>query len=388
MKSLLHFSPPEDPRISLTARLAASTKVGDSLKRVQLGDNHYGSANVRFQTTPVNPSNFVDIKVSTQGEGTARVRGCYHDPRTGLGLFGILPVVTEDLEATPDASVGLRYSTSKVSLGIVANPTSESVNQIWAVAREGTLTAGLQLKAPHLEDLLRKHPGEALKEAQSVSSFAFAYSPAGTAIGRGQFTAAIEVQEQKRLILSFLHHMAVQRLCKNPLEDEEVVGITNYLDIGLQVVTNIARKHNRVDTSNIDGMAKDVSNADANLRLGAAWQVNKNVLVKGRVGTDAAVASLAFKAWWQPSFTFAASAGYDLRNHKPRVGLVFNVENYGNIRYERGQRTAFGGALVQRHVALPQDLANKEGKGLLVQRDDLDNARILGQTTTDASFVL
>ncbi len=52
--------------------------------------------------------------------------------------------------------------------------------------------------------------------------------------GRGQFTAAIEVQEQKRLILSFLHHMAVQRLCKNPLEDEEVVGITNYLDIGLQ----------------------------------------------------------------------------------------------------------------------------------------------------------
>lgn len=54
--------------------------------------------------------------------------------------------------------------------------------------------------------------------------------------GRGQFTAAIEVQEQRRLILSFLHHMAVQRLCKNPLEDEEVVGITNYLDIGLQAI--------------------------------------------------------------------------------------------------------------------------------------------------------
>lgn len=131
--------------------------------------------------------------------------------------------------------------------------------------------------------------------------------------GRGQFTAAVEVQEQKRLILSFLHHMAVQRLCKNPLEDEEVVGITNYLDIGLQasafsynvsnnictssaeqylhvcelvvntwceqVVTNIARKHNQVDTSNIDSMAKDVSNADANLRLGAAWQVLSHHIV-------------------------------------------------------------------------------------------------------------
>ena len=37
------------------------------------------------------------------------------------------------------------------------------------------------------------------------------------------------------------------------------------------------------------------------------------------------------------------------------------------LRYERGQRVAYGGALVQRHVALPQDLANKEGKGLLVR---------------------
>ena len=37
------------------------------------------------------------------------------------------------------------------------------------------------------------------------------------------------------------------------------------------------------------------------------------------------------------------------------------------LRYERGQRVAQGGALVQRHVALPQDLANKEGKGLLVR---------------------
>ena len=53
--------------------------------------------------------------------------------------------------------------------------------------------------------------------------------------GHGQFTAALEVQQQERLVMSFLHHMAVQRLCKNPLEDEDVVGITNYIDIGLQV---------------------------------------------------------------------------------------------------------------------------------------------------------
>lgn len=38
-------------------------------------------------------------------------------------------------------------------------------------------------------------------------------------------------------------------------------------------------------------------------------QVNKNWLAKVLVGTDAAVAGLAFKAWWQPSFTLAANAG-------------------------------------------------------------------------------
>ena len=38
-------------------------------------------------------------------------------------------------------------------------------------------------------------------------------------------------------------------------------------------------------------------------------QVNKNWLAKVLVGSDAAVAALAFKAWWQPSFTLAANAG-------------------------------------------------------------------------------
>lgn len=53
--------------------------------------------------------------------------------------------------------------------------------------------------------------------------------------GKGTFTAAVEVQGQKQLVVSFLHHQAVQRLSHNPLEQQHVVGVTNYLDIGLQV---------------------------------------------------------------------------------------------------------------------------------------------------------
>lgn len=63
-------------------------------------------------------------------------------------------------------------------------------------------------------------------------------------------------------------------------------------------------------------------------------QVNKNWLLKARVGSDCAAAAVALKAWWQPSTTFAAAVVYDFATRAPRIGLTFNVENYGNIRYE------------------------------------------------------
>ena len=36
--------------------------------------------------------------------------------------------------------------------------------------------------------------------------------------------------------MSFLHHMALQRQCRNPFEKGDIAGITNYLDVGLQVL--------------------------------------------------------------------------------------------------------------------------------------------------------
>ena len=61
-------------------------------------------------------------------------------------------------------------------------------------------------------------------------------------------------------------------------------------------------------------------------------QINKNWLVKAKVGSDAVAAAVALKAWWQPSMTFALAAVYDFATRLPRLGVTFNVENYGNIR--------------------------------------------------------
>ncbi len=44
------------------------------------------------------------------------------------------------------------------------------------------------------------------------------------------------------------------------------------------------------------------------------------------------------------------------------------MENFGPLRYERGaDDVAAGRALLQRHEASPQDLANAAGQGVLVR---------------------
>lgn len=146
------------------------------------------------------------------------------------------------------------------------------------------------------------------------------------------------------------------------------------------------------------------------MRLGASWQVNKNVLLKGRVGLDGIAAAVVFRSWWQPSFTLGAVANLDFRSRQPRYGLYAAAESFQNLRwvwgvwesrsspvlafsslrmlapcswcsYERsveGQKMA-GARLTQRHVASPEDLAYHEGKGLLVPLRDVDDPRVLGQ---------
>ena len=38
------------------------------------------------------------------------------------------------------------------------------------------------------------------------------------ATGRGTFTAAVEVRDQRQMCISFLYHLALQRNIRNPLE--------------------------------------------------------------------------------------------------------------------------------------------------------------------------
>ena len=77
-------------------------------------------------------------------------------------------------------------------------------------------------------------------------------------------------------------------------------------------------------------------------RGGWLLQVNKSVLVKGRLSTDSVSASVAMKSWWNPSSTAAVSATYPFGayNPYPKLGLTFGCENFGNIRFAIPTRAA------------------------------------------------
>ena len=150
-----------------------------------------------------------------------------------------------------------------------------------------------------------------------------------------------------------------------------MVGITNYIDVAFQMVTDL------------DPEAGPAAGAGASgMRLAAAWQTNKNVMVKGRVGLDGLAAAVVIKSWWQPAFTLglAASKGFDGRTAK--LGLTAAVESYRSLRYERspeGQKMS-GARITQRHVASEEDVAYHEGAGLLVPLSEVDDPQVLGQT--------
>uniref|UniRef100_A0A0R0JPH3 Uncharacterized protein n=1 Tax=Glycine max TaxID=3847 RepID=A0A0R0JPH3_SOYBN len=88
-------------------------------------------------------------------------------------------------------------------------------------------------------------------------------------------------------IASFYQHMAVQRRVKNPLEENSVVGITNYIDFGFELQTWYSFY--------------------PTFQIGASWQANKNFMLKAKVGPSSSSMALAFKSWWKPSFTFSIS---------------------------------------------------------------------------------
>ncbi|KAI8019257.1 hypothetical protein LOK49_LG04G03650 [Camellia lanceoleosa] len=183
--------------------------------------------------------------------------------------------------------------------------------------QDGRLTAGVQYE-----------PQFGSKDGNRYKNLANWSCAIGYGLGSGSplspsFNFGLELAKSSQFIASFYQHVVVQRRVKNPLEENEVVGITNYIDFGFELQT-------RID----DDKPSNVT-PDSSFQVAASWQANKNFLLKGKVGPLSSSMALAFKSWWKPSFTFNISATRDRDVLKDSFGFGIRVDNVREASYQR-----------------------------------------------------
>jgi hypothetical protein len=364
---------------------------------------------VRYQPDPNVPWTFLDIKAKAGSpyRSTATIRGCYLNAASHTAVFGVLPLLPS-LETGTGAvtaenlRLGLRYTTPSFSTGIITLPSKNTIQSAWAVGRAGGLIWGVQTQ-PNLaldatgifQDGQYTHSawGSIARSCKEALSWGIAYQPQNqSAYGRGVFTASVELRRQRELVVSFLHHMVTQRNVMNPLEKHDVVGISNYLDLAFQMITDLSPPESGAGGGGAGGGGAGGGGAGG-MRLAAAWQANKNIQVKARLGLDGAAAGVIIKSWWQPAFTLGLAISKPFVNGvaaPARLGVTATLENYKALRYERSKEgiKMAGARVTQRHVASEEDIAYHSGQGLLVPLEEVDNVEILGQTAPSGADYL
>ncbi|KAE9449130.1 hypothetical protein C3L33_18963, partial [Rhododendron williamsianum] len=299
-----HFStrimlkPIDDPHVDLIATVSFRMVSGPLEHKSE--EKVIGNAQFRWQSDDLSfprsdvddPHTFVDLFASST-DPVLLMRSCAYYPKYGFGAFGIYPVLLKKRVASEDYGVmGLRYGSSNLSVGATVMPFSsgdELPKSAWLVSKMGRLTAGVQYE-----------PQVGSKDRARYKDLANWSCAIGYGLGSGSplspsFNFGLELAKSSQFIASFYQHVVVQRRVKNPLEENEVVGITNYIDFGFELQTRV------------DDVKTSTANPDSTFQVAASWQANKNFLLKGKVGPLSSSVALAFKSWWKPSFTFNIS---------------------------------------------------------------------------------
>ncbi|XP_057983965.1 uncharacterized protein LOC131168505 isoform X2 [Malania oleifera] len=356
-----HFStrillkPIDDPHVDLVATVSGPLDhkpeepiVGNALFRWQSDDLMLSCTSSDVD----DPHTFVDLFVSNS-DPILRMRSCAYYPKFGFGAFGIFPLLAKKRMSFEDFGVmGLRYGSGNLSAGAMLIPFSsadEYPKCAWLVSKMGRLTAGVQYEP------LSGSKGSARFKNLMNWSGAIGYGLGSTSPLSPSFNFCLEFAKTSQFIASFYQHFVVQRRVKNPLEENEVVGITNYIDFGFELQT-------RVDD------AKSSNNIpDSTFQVAASWQANKNFLLKGKVGPLSSSIAFAFKSWWKPSFTFSISATRDRAVGKTAFGFGIRVENLREASYQRADPNFVMLTPSKEHLA--EGIVWKIGKRPMLQSD-------------------
>ncbi|KAL9672090.1 hypothetical protein QQ045_028338 [Rhodiola kirilowii] len=345
----LMLKPIDDQHVDLMATI--SGPIGNNNGNRQ-EENIVGNALFRWQSDTENPHTFTDFFVSNS-EPILRLRACAYYPQYGFGAFGVFPVLSNKRVSKEDYGVmGLRYGSPNLSFGATLIPLAvadDLPKKAWLVSKIGRLTAGVQY-----EPEIGSKDWERFKNLRNWSC------AVGYGLGSGSplspsFNFSLELAKSSQFIASFYQHVVVQRRVKNPLEESEVVGITNYLDFGFEL------------QSRVDDVKTSDNIPDSTFQIAASWQANKNFLLKAKAGPRSSTASVAIKSWWKPSFTFSVSATRDHTVGKTALGFGLRVENVREASYQRADPNYVMLTPSKEHLA--EGIQWKVGKRPMLQSD-------------------
>ncbi|XP_062010112.1 uncharacterized protein LOC133726565 [Rosa rugosa] len=326
--TMIMLKPIDDPHVDLVATLSGPLDHKPE-------ETIVGNAFFRWQSDVHDPHTFVDLFVSNS-DPILQTRACAYYPKFGFGAFGVFPVLLKQRITCEDFGVmGLRYGSANLSIGATVMPFSvkdDLPRKAWLVTKMGSLTAGVQY-----EPEFGSKDGQKYKDLKNWSG-AIGYGVGSGSPLSPSFNFGLELSRSNQFTASFYQHVVVQRRVKNPLEENQVVGITNYIDFGFELQSRVDRFDDTKtsdDESNSNKVPDPKNIPDSTFQIAASWQANKNFLLKGKVGPLSSSLAWAFKSWWKPSFTFSISAVRDHIFGNTAYGFGIRVENIRQASYQR-----------------------------------------------------
>ena len=281
--------------------------------------------------------------------------GCFFRPAVNAGAFFRVP--PQGPSSVPAAvregcHVGARYSSPGTSVGAIFRPFAAggSTLEPWVVRKVGDIVAGLRCFVGTdlaVKDFSGHLAYEQPSEYPNGSRFVMALALEG-------------VGANSKATASYYHHFVQRRAIVNPLADWCEKTITNYVDVGVEVSRRTAPIAEVVADNNgaVDDIVKAAAvpcngDGDDSIKAAVAWQVNKAVLLKAKVGASSGSLSVATKLWGSPGgfpgVTAVACATIPWAGSQETSGwgFRFEMENFGKVRYDREASQRGGGGTPQ-----------------------------------------
>lgn len=271
----------------------------------------------------------IDINLPSQGnstfDGGVKIEGNYDNKTHFLGTIGnnngpeLSLLLKHNLfnhlnlffNGSPSIQnkkgyLGASYDHPNFSVGSSLNYSSKeefkfNSYDIWGIIKNQSISAGIKALFDSNHKNLDYVIGVNVKSGKTSES-------------KPKFDLTFLIKNFKTYHLTYFQHFVTRRKIYNQFEEKHVTHITNYFDLGFEMIA---------DEKDID------------LKIAGSYQLNKNNMMKGRIDRERVQATYVLKTWFQPSLSFAATCGFNFKNRLPEYGIGVTLQNIFGADYER-----------------------------------------------------